>query len=259
MFQSVRFAKQLGVPSPPSHREVILAMLNQKLDFAPGERYAYSNFGYCLLGRVIEKIAGTTYEAFVQERVLRPIGIHSMHIGATRLVDRDAAEVRYYASGKAKSVFQFNLGDEVPPPYGSWNLEAMDAHGGWIATAEDIAKFAASFDDPVNSPILTRESIERMHARPIGLAGYAEDGEPKDSFYSLGWLNRITSNGQINHWHTGSLPGTTAIMIRRNDGRNMVALLNTRDSMHSEHLGKAIDKLLHKAANAIEHLETVSN
>jgi len=259
MFQSVRFATQLGVPSPAGHREVILAMLNQKLDFAPGERYAYSNFGYCLLGRVIERIAGTTYEAFVQERVLRPIGIHSMHIGATRLEDKDAAEVRYYAAGKAKSVFQFDLGDEVPPPYGSWNLEAMDSHGGWIGTAEDIAKFAASFDDLDHSPILSRENIERMHARPIGLAGYAEGGEPKDSFYSLGWLNRVTDNGQINHWHTGSLPGTCAIMIRRRDGRNMVALLNTRDSPHSENLGQAIDKLLHKAANAVERLETGGN
>ena len=259
MFQSVRFAKQLGVPSPAGHREVILAMLRQKLDFVPGERHVYSNFGYCLLGRVIETLAGVPYEAFVQERVLRPIGIQSMHIGATRLDGRDAAEVRYYATGKAKSVFQFDLGEEVPPPYGSWNLEAMDSHGGWIATAEDIAKFAASLDDLDNSPILSRASIERMHTRPIGLAGDEEGGEPKDSFYSLGWLNRVTNNGQVNHWHTGSLPGTSAIMIRRQDGRNMVALLNTRESPHSKHLGNAIDKLLHKAASVFDRVETGGN
>jgi len=48
-------------------------------------------------------------------------------------------------------------------------------------------------------------------------------------------------------------------MIRRRDGRNMVALLNTRDSPHSENLGQAIDKLLHKAANAVERLETGGN
>ena len=57
MFQSVRFANQQNVQPPASQREVILSMLSQKLDFEPGERYAYSNFGYCLLGRVIEKIA----------------------------------------------------------------------------------------------------------------------------------------------------------------------------------------------------------
>lgn len=65
MFEPVRFAKLLDVPAPAGPREVIRAMLRQKLDFNPGERYAYSNFGYCLLGRVIEKLSGMTYEAYV--------------------------------------------------------------------------------------------------------------------------------------------------------------------------------------------------
>ncbi|HUP79782.1 MAG TPA: serine hydrolase [Pirellula sp.] len=256
MFQSVRFAKQQGVPAPARQREIILSMLSQKLDFDPGERYAYSNYGYCLLGRIIEKIVGVSYEKYVQAKVLQPLGIRSMQIGSTRLNGRVPGEVHYYASGNTKSVFQSDLGEGVPPPYGAWNLEAMDSHGGWIATAEDLLKFAASFDDLDHCPILSRESIERMHARPMGFAGYDKSNEPKESFYSLGWLNRVTADGSLNHWHTGSLPGTSAILIRRRDGHNMVALLNTRDSKHSEPLGKAIDKLLHKAANAVEQLQS---
>ncbi len=50
----------------------------------------------------------------------------------------------YYQPGKGKSVFQNDLGEEVPMPYGSWNLEAMDAHGGWLSTAEDLARFASA-------------------------------------------------------------------------------------------------------------------
>ncbi len=253
MFQSVRFAKQQGVPAPAGQHEVIVAMLSQKLDFDPGERYAYSNYGYCLLGRIIEEIAGMPYETYVQLKVLQPLGIRSMQIGATRLDGRVAGEVRYYATGNTKSVFQSDLGDEVPPPYGAWNLEAMDSHGGWIATAEDLVKFASSFDNMDHCEILSRASIEKMHARPMGPAGYEENGEPKESFYSLGWLNRVTADGKLNHWHTGSLPGTSAILIRRKDGRNMVALLNTRGSQHTEHLGKALDQLLHKAANTVGH------
>ena len=49
-----------------------------------------------------------------------------------------------------ESVFAENLGETVPSPYGAWNLEAMDSHGGWIASAIDLAKFAAAFDDPDN-------------------------------------------------------------------------------------------------------------
>ncbi len=251
MFQSVRFAEQLGTVPPAGHQDVILAMLGQTLDFEPGERFAYSNFGYCLLGRVIEKISGTTYEKYVQSNVLRPLGIGSMRIGATRLHDRAPDEVRYYASSKARSVFQADLGKEVPSPYGAWHLEAMDSHGGWIATAEDIAVFAAAFDDSDHCPILSRESIERMYGRPVGLAGNDENGKPKESFYSLGWFNRVTTDGRLNHWHTGSLPGTSTIMIRRRDGSNMVALMNTRDSEHADHLGKEIDQLLHKLADTL--------
>jgi N-acyl-D-amino-acid deacylase len=114
-----------------------------------------------------------------------------------------------------------------------------------------LARFAAAFDDPDNCPVLSRESIEAMYSRPPGLAGYDEDGRPEAVFYSLGWINRALRNGKINHWHTGSLDGTATILIRRHDGRNFVALLNTRVSPQSQHLGRAIDGLLHKAADRV--------
>ena len=251
MFQSVRFAKQVGVAAPADQAAVIKAMFSQKLNFDPGERYAYSNFGYCLLGRVIEKLTGQRYDDYVKENVLAPIGVTTMKIGASRLAGRSENEVRYYRPGTGKSVFQVDLDQEVPWPYGGWNLEAMDSHGAWIASAVDLAKFAAAFDDPDNCPLLSRESIELMHGRPPGLAGHEDDGSEKDVFYSLGWSNRTVGDGKINHWHTGSLSGTSAIMIRRHDGRNFVALLNSRVSPSASHLGKAIDQLLHKAADEV--------
>lgn len=249
MFQSVRFARQTGVDAPADQAAIIRAMLPQKLDFEPGERYAYSNFGYCLLGRVIEKLSGQAYEVYVREKVLAPIGITAMKIGATRLTGRSVNEVRYYHAGGAKSVFQDDLDQETPPPYGAWNLEAMDSHGAWIASASDIATFAAAFDDPDHCPILKKDTIALMYQRPPGLAGFDDKGHEKDVYYSLGWFNRVIAGSGSNHWHTGSLPGTATIMIRRHDGRSLVALLNTRVSPSADHLGKAIEQLLLKAAN----------
>ncbi|MEQ1825549.1 MAG: serine hydrolase, partial [Pirellula sp.] len=251
MFQSVRFAEQNNVPPPAGPQQVILAMLKQKLDFEPGERYAYSNFGYCLLGRVIEKLSGLSYEKYVQERILKPIGVHSMRIGASRLAGRAANEVRYYHPGTGKSVFQSDLGEEVPWPYGGWNLEAMDSHGGWIASANDLARFAIAIRSP-NSPLLSPESIEHMHRRPSGLAGYDEAGKPKEVYYSLGWQNRELRNGEINHWHTGSLAGTATILIRLHHGCDIVALFNSRTSPNAEHLGRAADTILGKAIRLVD-------
>jgi len=252
MFQSLKFARELNVPAPARPDDIIRRMLTQPLDFNPGERYAYSNFGYCLLGRVIERLSGQAYEHFVQSSVLLPLGIKDMKIGATRIEGRAEREVRYYQPGYGKSVFETDLGTRSPSPYGAWHLEAMDSHGGWLASAVDLAKIAAALDDSTTSPLLTPNSWSLMHARPPGLAGQDSEGKPKETYYSLGWFNRDLENGGVNHWHSGSLDGTATILIRRSDGRNFVALLNSRSSPSAEHLGREIDKLLHLAANAVD-------
>jgi N-acyl-D-amino-acid deacylase len=253
MFQAVRFADQVGVPPPADQSTVIRAMFTQRLDFDPGKRYAYSNFGYCLLGRIIEKQTDQNYEHYVQEHVLKPLGITSMQIGATRRSQRCDGEVCYYHPDSGTSVFQSDLGQRSPSAYGAWNLEAMDSHGGWIASAIDLARFASAFDDPDHCPILTRESIDLMYDRPEGLAGHDSGGEPKAKYYSLGWSNRAVGDGKTNHWHGGSLPGTSTILIRRHDGRNFVALLNARVSPSDQSISGIVDKMLHQAANQVEH------
>lgn len=252
MFQAVRFAEQLGVPAPAGPDTVIAAMLSHPLDFAPGERYAYSNFGYCLLGRVIETQTGQSYERYVQEHVLAPIGVTTMRIGKTHLHGRVNHEVRYYHPQTGTSVFAENLGDQVASPYGAWYLEAMDSHGAWVASASDLARFAAAFDDPDHCPILNRESIERIYRRPEASAEEDQDDRDGDYYYSLGWSNRVVGEDRVNHWHTGSLPGTATIMIRRHDGKNFVALMNARVSPSANHLGGAIDRLLHQMANEVK-------
>jgi N-acyl-D-amino-acid deacylase len=251
MFQSVRFARELAVPPPAEPHHVIRAMLKQRLDFDPGERYAYSNYGYCLLGRVIEQRTGQTYEAYVRQHVLAPLGIHTMRIGRTLPEGRQPGEARYYDPGRGSSVFAENLGQECPWPYGGWYLEAMDAHGGWIASAVDLARFAVALDTSPPGPLLAAESLAAMAARPEGLAGYDEQGQPKDVYYGLGWQVRDVGHGRVNLWHTGSLSGTATILIRKHDGRCFVALFNTRGSPTAQHLGNAIDGRLHQAADQV--------
>ena len=252
MFQSVKFADALGVKPPAGSGDVIRCMLGQRLDFEPGERYAYSNYGYCLLGRVIEAVTKETYEDCVKKHVLAPLGIQSMRIGHTRLEGRHDKEVRYYDPGKGPSVFAEDLDKEVPHPYGAWHLEAMDSHGGWLASAVDLARFASAFDAPDQCKVLNEETIQEMFARPAGLAGYDADGNAKPTYYSCGWTNRVIGDGKFNRWHSGSLPGTATILVRRHDGKNWAVLFNARVSPHTSHLGGAIDGPVHLAADAVK-------
>lgn len=250
MFQSTRFAQEQGVSPPAGPQQVLRAMLGQPLDFDPGERYAYSNYGYCLLGRVIEQLTGQGYEQYVQDHVLAPLGITTMRLGRTRLAQRQPGEVRYYHPEHGESTFAADLGQLVPSPYGEWYLEAMDSHGGWLASAVDLARFAAAFDDRDQCPILSRASIELMYERPEGLAGFDKTGQPLDVYYSLGWSNRDLDGGS-NHWHGGSLPGTATLMVRRHDGRHFVVLFNSRVSPHGAHLTRSIDPQLHAVIDGI--------
>ena len=72
---SRQIASPVGVAFPPSPPAIISYMLDRRLDFDPGTRIAYSNFGFLVLGRVIEKLSGQPYAEFVRLQVLAPLGI----------------------------------------------------------------------------------------------------------------------------------------------------------------------------------------
>ena len=81
MFMPSDIARAAGTPEPADCTTIIRYMLGQPLDFDPGSQYAYSNFGYCILGRVIEKASGIPYEAYVATHILDPIEIEDMRLG----------------------------------------------------------------------------------------------------------------------------------------------------------------------------------
>ena len=93
--------------------------------------------------------------------------------------------------------------------YGGWYLEAMDAHGGWLASAVDYAKFLNAIDGRRGPRLLSAESVAMLTARP-DLAEYRNAVR----WYSMG----MQVNRAGNWWHSGSLDGTATYFIRTNDG-----------------------------------------
>ena len=77
-----------------AHAQLISWTLdNQTLGHPPGTNYAYSNFGYCLLGRIIEKLTGERYDDAVRRLVLQPCGIQDMAIARNRAEERQPRTV----------------------------------------------------------------------------------------------------------------------------------------------------------------------
>lgn len=250
MFRCAAIADAAGEPGPPGPETIIRYMLGRPLEFDPGTRYAYSNFGYCVLGRVIERLGGQPYERFVRERVLAPLGIRRMRIGASLAGSRAAGEARYYLA-EASTVRSVFPGEPrwVPAPDGSFHLEAMDAHGGWIASVVDLARFAAALEDAGPSPLLKPASLRVMYAPPDPPVWRRKDGRLEEAYYGCGWMVRPVKGG-ANYWHAGSLPGTSSLLVRRRDGLSWVVLFNQR-STKKELPDEAIDAALHRAADAV--------
>jgi len=250
MFQPVRIARALGKAPPASADDIISFMRGWPLDFNPGSRYAYSNLGYNVLGRVIEQATGRSYCEYVRAEILKPLGITAMRIGRTLPAGRARDEVRYHARGGRAgfSVMARNFGTRVPRPYGAWHLEAMDSHGAWIASAIDLVRFGSALEKFEKSKILSPKSIATMTE---GVADFDRKGKPKPTFYGLGWFVRPVGK-KTNRWHTGSLDGTAALLVLRHDGLCWAALFNTRSTASGDHAGREIDPLLHEAADAVK-------
>ncbi len=246
MFADRTIASALGATLPVNQGHIMSYVTGKPLNANPGSAYAYSNYGYLLLGRIIRQVSGLSYAAYVQQKILSPVGIKRMRQGRTSPLLRASTEVPYFSQYKGKTVLDPS-GTVVPNPDGAFNLENMEAHGGWLASAVDLVRFARIFDTPVRTPVLTASSIASAWAVP-------ETGIQDGAYYGLGWSVR-PSNGSRNTWHTGGLDGTSTILVRTYNDWSWAAVFNQRDDPSGQNYD-AIDGLLWDAARAVTNWPT---
>lgn len=185
---------------------------NVPLTNEPGTHWAYSNFGYCILGRVIEQVTGQSYEGYVQANILAPCGITDMHIAHNSERQRASNEVVY-------------IGQYSEDPY-KMNINRMDSSDGWIASSTQLVQFLNHVAGAPNIPALLKPDTIRAMTTPV--PAYPQD----DARYARGWM--VSDNGAGSWWHSGSLPGSTSLMVHNPDGSCSAALCNTRTEPHQE-------------------------
>ena len=225
MFVPAIAAGAVNAPAPASAETIIRYMKGMPFDFNPGEKFAYSNFGYAILGRVIERLSGMPYEEYVRSRVLVPVGANRTRQGRTRIADALPDEVRYYYPGAGvgwplvQSVFPGE--GMVPANYGGYYLEATDSHGGWVSSTIDLLRFMVRVDGRGSpSDILSPQLVAEMTSNGAPLCA---DGT---CYYAGGWNVRPVQDGAT-WWHGGDYPGTKAMLVRSYYNISWVALFNT--------------------------------
>lgn len=198
----------------PDHETLTRLMLTRPLGYQPGKSRQYNNFGYMLLGMIIEKVTGQDYEKWVNKEILEPAGCLDMHLAYTYYKDKYPNEVRYYMQDNDPLVPEFNnSGDSVVRCYGGSDVRALGGAGAWVASTPELARFVASIDgNPRVKDILSIKSVRAMTI---------DNGEHK---YGLGW------NDIGDTWiRTGSLAGTNAIVYRFPDGECWILVSNTHN------------------------------
>ncbi|MCL2245388.1 MAG: serine hydrolase [Treponema sp.] len=150
------FDRDYGNSSPVTRLNI-----ETSLKSLPGTEYLYSNFGYNVLGRIIEVVTGMLYEEYVREHILKPCGIDGMRIGADR---SGPDEVEYI------NVIH-NLTGNPSLPY------ELGPAGGWVASPVELLKFMAHIDNFPNVPDILRSDTPRIgayaHTGNLGYGNWA--------------------------------------------------------------------------------------
>ncbi|EMI19055.1 Beta-lactamase [Rhodopirellula maiorica SM1] len=218
----VRVCEHLNIAHEELHpNHIVQYMLTKPLDFDPGTKFAYSNIGYCILGRVIEKVTGETYEDYVTNEVLKPLGIQQMKLRADNPYDNEATAYTHETKNGEPIHGSF-----VACDLRSWPNKVVESHGGWLASAVDLSRLLAAFDSPARMRILSPNAIKAMFSPPRGLPSVRDDGSPKPNFYGFGWDIWPAQNG-FTAAHGGGACGMSAYISRSVSGFNWVVLTST--------------------------------
>ena len=177
--------------------EVIAATHEKPLAFEPGTRYSYSNTGYFLLGLIVERVAGTSWDKYVRENILRKAGLDNTGYDRTeRLSPNRAAGYQ----GDALRLFNADFFD----------MSLAYAAGALYSTPEDFVKWLEALD---SGKIISQRSWQKMMTAGLNDQGY---GVQRQRFLFSECYT-----------HSGSIPGFTTNFIRcAADGLTIIAFAN---------------------------------
>lgn len=176
------------------------------IEFAPGEKWAYRNTNYLLLGAIIRKVTGEFYGDFLQERIFRPLGMTS-----TRIIS-EADIVPNRAAGYEMVDGRLRNQEWVAP---SWNTTA---DGALYFNVLDLAKWDAAL---YGERILHKTSFDQMWT-----VAKLRDGTPNEHHYGFAWgIDSVNRHRVIEH--SGSWQGFETHIARYvDDGVTVVVLMN---------------------------------
>ncbi|MFB9077537.1 serine hydrolase [Flavobacterium procerum] len=193
------------------------------LEFTPGEKFNYSNSGYFLLGYIIEKVTGKTYEQNLQEVIFTPLKMVNSGYDHSDVILKNRA-AGYEKQGK-KIVNAAYI--DMSIPY---------AAGSLYSTVEDLFLWDQAL---YTNKLLSQKSTELLFKPYI---------KAWNGFYGYGWSSYDTENGDKKLSiieHGGGINGFNTIISRIPENKNLVVLLNNTGGTVLSEMNTAIRAILY--------------
>jgi len=166
--------------------ELLRQYAGGKLDFEPGSKYSYSNTGFILLARVVERVSGESFGAFLNRRILKPLGMdHTIY-------EPDLSDPRL---AKGYTTFALSPAEAIDPEGKGWLCGA----GGIYSTPGDLAKWDLAL---MSGKVLKPETYALMTSPRKLTSGKVSD-------YGCGVSVRFQGGRQVVA-HTGAVSGFNA-------------------------------------------------
>jgi CubicO group peptidase (beta-lactamase class C family) len=239
MFRVADVMEWEDMDTTPTADELIAYQLSMRLRCAPGGSAQYSNVGYLVLSRIIEKISGMEYEEYLQTNVLWPAGCYDMHIARNYYEERYPGEVKYYGHDEERIISYDGSGELRLREYGGNNIRGLQGAGAWVASSVEMMRLVASIDGKPGVPdIISQESVAEMK-------NITRKGD-----YALGWAKYHPNIGSL--VRTGTMSGTCAYIDHREDGISYVFLTNTshyRGATFTNSIGSMIRNAMTRVEN----------
>ena len=199
--------------------ELIDLFKNEPADFAPGEKWAYNNSGYILLGAIIEKLSGMSYEQFLQKNIFDPLGMkHTFYGSASRVIPRRVPGYTKTKEGLRNAEYL-----SMTHPY---------AAGSLLSNVDDMALWDAAL---YTEKLFKQTSLQRAFTPYV-----LKDGTTTN--YGFGW-SRLQYEGRTVNEHGGGIPGFSTIGIRFPEERIYVCILTNRDYQTPDDMGLRVAAL----------------
>ena len=191
--------------------EQLVAMFKDKpLEFAPGERWAYNNSAYILLGAIIEKVSGRTYEDFVEQEIFKPLGMTRSSYGH----NDEVVPGRVDGYDKMEDGYRRSRYLSMTQPYSAGSL---------LSTVDDLARWS---DALWGGKVLKPESLQRMLTPAKLTSGLS-------TRYAYG-LGVGEYGGRTFVEHGGGIFGFVSDTLRVPDERLFVAILSNNPAQEPQ-------------------------